>query len=178
VRLSALGCSESATDLLRSVWQPNEMLDSYVGRISRQFLEPIGRAFRLKPDHDSPGAEILAWRWMSLAMPIDLLIAARDPDPASTTTEVDILDPTLRVLEPTAHLHVHATAVLPFSRVWTAMGEDVDLSRVKTAPDGFSNDEWKPWLRRAFVRGEIGTRRLDATWARTHASSLGSQAQS
>ncbi len=127
------------------------MLDSYVGRISRQLLEPLGSSFRLKPDHNSPGAEILAWRWISLALPVDLLIAARDPDPTCTSTEVDILDPTLRVLEPTAHLHVHATAALPFSRVWTAMREDVALSQVKTAPDGFSSDEWKPWLRRTFV---------------------------
>ena len=151
LRLNSLGCSESAAALAFIVWRPGEMLDDYLVRISRELLEPIGRTFRLKPDRDSPGAEILRWRWMSLALPVDLLIAARDPDPACTTDEVEILDPTLQVLEPTAHLHVHATAALPFSRLWAAMAEDVDVSSVKTSPVGFSHDEWKPWLIRSFI---------------------------
>jgi hypothetical protein len=153
-RLLALGCAESVGDLSRHIWRPDgkdEKLETYLVRISQQLLEPIGRAFRLKPDRDCPGTEILAWRWMSLALPVDLLVAARDPDPASLTNEVNLLDPTLRVLEPTAHLHVHATAAHPFSRVWTALAEDLDLSRVEKAPVGFSDDEWKPWLRRAFA---------------------------
>lgn len=82
-------------------------------------------------------------------MPADLLIAACEPDPRCCAHALEILDPTLRVVEPTAHLHVHATAAIPFASIWGALCEEFKSSGVRTSPFGISIGVWKAWLRRA-----------------------------
>lgn len=124
-------------------------MEQHLIAIASEFLEPFGRSFRLTADVDSPGREILNWRWMSLALPTDLLVAGRVPDPRCSACEVEVLDPSLRVLEPTAHLHVHASAALTFAQIWAVISEELNFTDVVTAPAGFDVPEWKACLRRA-----------------------------
>jgi hypothetical protein len=155
-RLRALGLPDHAEDLATLVWsrQPEMHLDVYLKRQASKILEPCGNVCRLKPDHLVPGEEILRWRWISLALPPDLLIAAADLEGVSA--RVQVLDPTLRVLEPVAHLHVHATAAVSYSDIWPEMGRTMDFRKVKTAPEGFSSvEEWRAWLRRAFAARHV-----------------------
>ena len=126
-RLRELGASERADTLAAYVWLPNEQLDNFLVRRARRLLESHGDVAYLVPDHDNPGEEILRWRWMSLALPPDLLVAAADR--YGSSFRVQLLDPTLHILQPTAHLHVHATAVVPFTRIWTGIGETMDLQQ-------------------------------------------------
>ena len=131
-------------------------LDKYLRDYASRLLEPSGGVARLTPNHDQPGKEILDWRWLTITMPPDLLIAAADINGSSS--RVQVLDPTLRILEPVAHIHVHATATVPFTAIWSAIGSTMDFSKVKTSPSVFQDEdrdkntkEWRAWLRRAFV---------------------------
>ena len=86
---------------------------------------------------------------MSLALPVDLMLAAADD---GNPRRVQVLDPSLRVLESTAHLHFHATAAIPFAHIWTALGEKAVFDKIKKPPEGFANArEWRAWLRRALM---------------------------
>lgn len=153
-RLTQLGASERADTLAAHVWVPNEQLDKFLVRSARRLLESHGEVAYLVPDHDNPGEEILRWRWMSLVLPPDLLVAAADL--SGSSSRVQLLDPTLHILQRTAHLHMHATAVVPFTTIWTGIGETMDLSKVRSCPEGFfGRREWQAWLRRAFVARHV-----------------------
>ena len=148
-RYRELGIRKSAALQLRRAQRKGENVEKFLRRHSCRFLEPYGDTAGLKPNHGHPGEEILRWRWMSLALPVDLMLAAADD---GNTRRVRVLDPSLRVLESTAHLHFHATAAIPFSQIWTALGEKAVFGKIKEPPEGFVNArEWRAWLRRALI---------------------------
>ena len=152
-RYRELGLPAHADTQLRKVVRTDEPIEEFLTRHAQRLLMADGSTARLKPIHERPGEEILRWRWISLSMPTDLILTATGlghPD------RVLLLDSSLRVLEPTAHLHCHATASVPFSYIWKQLGEKVDFRRIQTCPDGILNaSEWKAWLRRAFVARRI-----------------------
>ena len=148
-RYRELGVRKSAELQLKQAEKKGEQVDEFLRRHAGNYLEPYGDTAGLKPNHGHPGEEILRWRWMSLALPVDLMLAAADYGNARW---VRVLDPSLRVLESTAHLHFHATAAIPFAHIWTALGEKAVFDKIKEPPEGFANArEWRAWLRRALM---------------------------
>ncbi|NKC13732.1 MAG: hypothetical protein GKR94_16555 [Gammaproteobacteria bacterium] len=149
-RFRQLGVDARPADELTMLRGPSEEgLDRFLMRQARRLLERDGADLRLRPDGLRPGEEILRWRWVSLALPPDLLISAAD---AGRAKRIRLLDDTLRILEPTAHLHVHATAAVPFPDIWLELTRRKNFRTISTCPDGFANTaEWQGWLRRALV---------------------------
>ena len=148
-RYRELGVRKSAELQLKRAEKRGEHVDEFLRRHAGKYLEPYGDTAGLKPNHGHPGEEILRWRWMSLALPVDFMLAAADD---GNTRRVQVLDPSLRVLESTAHLHFHATAAIPFAHIWTALGEKAVFDKIKEPPEGFANArEWRAWLRRALM---------------------------
>ena len=153
-RYRELGVPESASLQLHKIEKLGENIEEFISRHARRILTSDGDTARLKPVHERPGEEILRWRWMSLALPADLLLVAADT--AGRARRVRVLDPSLRVLEPTAHLHVHATAAIPFADIWQGMSAGTLFDNIKSVPDDFSCvPEWRAWLRRAFVARRV-----------------------
>ena len=148
-RFRELGIPKSAELQLKQAEKPGEHVEKFLRRHAGEFLERYGDTAGLRPNHGHPGEEILRWRWMSLALPVDLMLSALDD---GNTRRVQVLDPSLRVLESTAHLHFHATAAIPFSHIWAALGEKAVFDKIKEPPEGFVNGrEWRAWLRRALM---------------------------
>ena len=148
-RYRELGIRKSAELQLKRAEKRGEQLEKFLRRHAGKYLEPYGDTAGLKPNHGHPGEEILRWRWMSLALPVDLMLAAADD---GNTRRVRVLDPSLRVLESTAHLHFHATAAIPFAHIWTTLGEKAVFDKIKEPPEAFANArEWRAWLRRALM---------------------------
>ena len=152
-RYKQLGIQESADIQFQKVERPGESIEEFLGRHADRLLECDGETASLRPIYERPGEEILRWRWMSLALPDDLVLAAATQGHAR---RVRVLDASLRVLEPTAHLHFHATAAIPFADIWTGLIESSVPDGVRSFPEGFSGrHEWIAWLRRAFVARRI-----------------------
>ena len=148
-RFRELGIPKSAELQLKQAEKPGEHVEKFLRRHAGEFLERYGDTAGLRPNHGHPGEEILRWRWMSLALPVDLMLSALDD---GNTRRVQVLDPSLRVLESTAHLHFHATAAIPFSHIWAVLGEKAVFDKIKEPPEGFVNGrEWRAWLRRALM---------------------------
>ena len=153
-RFRELGIRESAEIQLKRVEIPGENIEKFLHRHAGNYLERYGYTAGLRPNHGHPGEEILRWRWMSLVLPVDLMLAAADVD--GHARRVQVLDPSLHVLESTAHLHLHATAAIPFAHIWTALGEKAVFDKIKELPEGFVNArEWRAWLRRALVARRV-----------------------
>ena len=152
-RYAKLGLKDDIEFRRNTIINPNEHIDRFLCRHANRLLEFNGETALLKPNHDQPGTEIIRWRWISLSLPPELILAATDPN---ASVRVRILDPCLQILDPTAHLHIHATAGITFGQIWNFLGVSADFSRIKTSPEGFSGTkEWKAWLCRALVARRI-----------------------
>ena len=152
-RYKKLRVQDSTLLSLNETLKPAEPIEDYLRRIANCLLLNEGETATLKTDHEEPGAEILRWRWISLALPPDLLLAALEPGPAR---RVRLLDPSLTILESTAHLHFHSTAAITFGQIWNQFCKSADINRIKTPPDGFSHlQEWRKWLIRALVARRV-----------------------
>ena len=140
-RYTNLGVKDSARSSLSKTLKTTEPIEDYLRRIADCLLLNEGETAALKADHEEPGAEILRWRWISLALPPELLLAALEPGPAR---RVRLLDPSLTILESTSHLHFHSTAAITFGQIWSQICKSADINRIKTPPDGFSDlQEWR-----------------------------------
>ena len=108
-RYAKLGVKDSAHLSLNKALKSAEPIEDYLRRIANYLLLYEGETAALKADHEEPGAEILRWRWISLALPPELLLAALAP---GTARRVRLLDPSLTILESTSHIHLHSTAAI------------------------------------------------------------------
>ena len=152
-RYAKLGVQDSALLSLNEIQERAEPIEDYLRRIANCLLLNEGETAALKADHEEPGAEILRWRWISLALPPELLLAALEPGPAR---RVRLLDPSLTILESTSHLHFHSTAAITFGQIWFQFCESADISKIETSPEGFSESkEWRAWLIRALVARRV-----------------------
>ncbi len=73
---------------------------------------------------DRPGREVLAWRFLSLRLPAELLLAglaAEADDTGCAPRRVALLPPLLRFSRPTAHLHAHHGQVSASAQVWAGL---------------------------------------------------------
>ena len=114
---------ESAWFQCREVQVP---LHRYLERIACEQLDVDGAEARLS-GHDSVPYEerVLQWRYLSLALPADLLVAAlvcrHRCDPAADTVHIGSPDLDRMLDEPVAETHMHVSAAVPFPMLWTGL---------------------------------------------------------
>jgi hypothetical protein len=118
---------EILRQLRDAAWFPPDRrtvpLGEHLGILAARHLEYSGRRVALRADGD-PTERATCWRWLSLALPADLLVsalAAREgfepPDNA-----VQIVTPRLAEVlrRPCAETHLHVGAGVPFGLLWAA----------------------------------------------------------
>jgi Adenosine deaminase len=147
-------------------------LDELLRQVAAEHLEPRGHATGLRRDGDpvtAPKGEsfarrVLSWRWLSLRLPTDLLVAAVHVDAAfdPPRNHVDISTPGLRaVLErECAETHLHVGAAVSFPVLWAATLLELRTSpkipdrllRVESPPFGAAMVFWERLLAAAVAR--------------------------
>lgn len=118
-RLARFGQLRDAELHLRAAWpRDGACLLAETSRHAEAMLVPFGDHWRLR--EEAPPSEILDWRALTQRLPAGLWVAAaaRGFAPAA---EVRLLTPDMAPVHPTAHLHLHASAVCPFEVLWTAL---------------------------------------------------------
>lgn len=129
LRLRAGGMSLDALRQLRdSAWFHEEELAvdlaAYTARIAERFLRLSGDHATLHADGNLPH-RVASWRWLSLCVPPDLLLAAlaanRSAEPPAQG--VSLSSPQLRQLldKGVAETHLHASAAASFAHLWTGL---------------------------------------------------------
>jgi hypothetical protein len=90
-------------------------------RAARRLLQPDGREMVLRVDHDEPGREILRWRFVSLALPPGIIVAAATRRGSPPPTAVRLLHPAMAPDVPVAQQHVHHAAMMSFEELWASL---------------------------------------------------------
>lgn len=88
---------------------------------AQRLLQLDGTDIILGIVRDEPGREILRWRFISLAIPQGILIAAATPEGLMPAASVRLLHPTMAPDGPVAHQHVHHAAMVSFEELWAAL---------------------------------------------------------
>ena len=88
---------------------------------ARNLLRADGRQMVLKVDRNEPGREILRWRFVSLAIPPGILVAAASEPGGAPPERVRILHPSIAPDNPVAHQHVHHAAMMSFEELWVTV---------------------------------------------------------
>ena len=88
---------------------------------ARHLLRADGWQMVLKADRNEPGREILRWRFVSLAIPAGILVAAASEPGGSPPERVWILHPSIAPDNPVAHQHVHHAAMMSFEELWVTV---------------------------------------------------------
>ena len=88
---------------------------------ARHLLRADGRQMVLKVDRKQPGREILRWRFVSLALPPAILVAAANIPGRMPPERVRILHPSIAPDHPVAHQHVHHAAMMSFEELWVTL---------------------------------------------------------
>ena len=89
--------------------------------VSRYLLQADGRQMVLKVDREEPGREILRWRFVSLAIPSSILVAAAGVSVGTPPASVRILHSSIAPDKPVAHQHVHHAAMMSFEELWVTV---------------------------------------------------------
>lgn len=141
LRLRAGGMSLDALRHLRDeAWFDGESLSvelgTYVRRLARKSLSLQGNRIALIPDDDLCH-RAAHWRWLSLLLPADILVAAlaADRTPVEPPDDgVALLTPQLRRLleAPAAETHLHASAAASFGTLWTGLVRSLGTNEVST----------------------------------------------
>lgn len=94
---------------------------THLARTARRLLQPDGGEMILRVDRAEPGQEILRWRFVSLALPPSILIAAATADDRASCTAVRLLHPSIAPDLPVAQQHVHHAALMSFEELWALL---------------------------------------------------------
>lgn len=118
---------ERAIDAAREKWKELAPVDqpcrevTLLSRAARTLLRMDGREMILRVDDDEPGREILRWRFVSLALPPGILIAAATPRGFAPPDSVRLLNPSIAPDGPVALNHVHHAAMMSFEDLWASL---------------------------------------------------------
>jgi hypothetical protein len=93
-----------------------------LSRTGSALLQPNGREMRLRVERDEPGREILRWRFVSLALPASILMAAASRHDSALPESVQLLDSSFAPDQPVAQHHLHHAAALSFEELWASVG--------------------------------------------------------
>jgi hypothetical protein len=90
-------------------------------RAARRLLQPNGREMVLRVNRDEPGREILRWRFVSLALPPGILVAAATARGSPPPAAVRLLHSPMAPDVPVAQQHVHHAAMMSFEELWASL---------------------------------------------------------
>lgn len=89
---------------------------------AQRLLYPSGRTAVLNAETSEPCREILRWRFVTLALPPSILIAAATADGSAAAESVQLLNPSIAPDGTSAQLHVHHAAMMSFEDLWVMLG--------------------------------------------------------
>jgi hypothetical protein len=89
-----------------------------LSRAAKKLLQPDGGEMILRVDHHEPGREILRWRFLSLALPPSILVAAAMRGSFNPPEAVRLLHSSIAPDGPVAQQHVHHAAMMSFEELW------------------------------------------------------------
>jgi hypothetical protein len=103
--------------------------------MARQHLALSGTEVMLSRDTDAPGGIAGQWRWLSFALPPDLLIAAlaasHGVPPPSSHISLQLANTADFISEDgIANVHLHLAAAFPFELLWTSLVTRLGLDEV------------------------------------------------
>lgn len=110
-----------------NIWRTITAGDQFVREIgvlrlaARKLLQANGREMILRVDPEEPGREILRWRFVSLALPAGILIAAATESGFLPSKAVRILDRSMSPDGPVAQNHLHHAAMTSFEDLWALL---------------------------------------------------------
>jgi len=84
-------------------------------------LQTDGPNMVLKVERDEPGREILRWRFVTLALPASILVAAATPPGRRVPAVVRLLHPAMAPDHDVAHQHLHHAAMVSFEELWASL---------------------------------------------------------
>lgn len=88
---------------------------------ARRLLQHNGHEMMLYVDISEPGREILRWRFLTLALPAGILMAAATPNGFNPSSIVRLLHPSIAPDSPVAHHHIHHASILSFEDLWASL---------------------------------------------------------
>jgi hypothetical protein len=94
---------------------------SLLSEHARSLLRHSGRDMVLEVNRVEPGREILRWRFISLALPPGILIAAATRTGFTPPEAVRLLDASIAPDQPVAHNHIHHAAMMSFEELWASL---------------------------------------------------------
>lgn len=123
---------EVLRQLRDAAWFPREAtsvpLHRHLDSLAERYLDVRGRRAVLRGDGDTADAAA-RFRWLSLVLPADLLIASlaarHDFEPCEDTVQLVTAHLAETLKQPCAETHLHAGASVPFGLLWTARMRDV-----------------------------------------------------
>jgi hypothetical protein len=107
-------------EVLASDTKPLRFISLFT-RAARRVLLPSGREMILRVCRDEPGREILRWRFLSLAFPPGIMIAAATKLGSAPPDSVRLLNPSMAPDYPVAQNHVHHAAMMSFEELWASL---------------------------------------------------------
>jgi hypothetical protein len=119
--------AERALEDARSEWRKIASDDSplpaisLLARAARKLLQSNGCEMILRVDREEPGREILRWRFVSLALPPGILIAAATDGGSVAPRALRILNPSISPDCPVAQNHLHHAAMSSFEELWASL---------------------------------------------------------
>lgn len=120
--------AERATESAREAWLGSGTSGTSPGRIvdvltcaARKLLHHSGTEMLLHVNREEPGREILQWRYVSLALPPSVLIAAATPLSHGPAASVRLLHGSIAPDGPVAQQHVHYAAMMSFEHLWASL---------------------------------------------------------
>jgi hypothetical protein len=84
-------------------------------------LQMEGPQALLQVDRSEPGREVVRWRYLSLAMPKSIFLAAATPAGRRPPRDLRLLHPSMAPDCDVAHQHLHHAAMLSFEELWASL---------------------------------------------------------
>lgn len=164
-RSRALDPHVDARSIAAHMWADGTPILRYLRDSLTSKLRPGGREAELVEDRSDPGAEILAWRWLSLALPATLLGALATPLTQDPMWGVRVLARAAHPAPPVAHLHQHVGAAYEFEAIWTSLGLDFSsIGPRRKTPTGLEPGAWTARL----LAAQLARRWLASRWMGRH----------
>ena len=120
----------------------------------------------LRVDRKEPGREILRWRFVSLALPPGILVAAATETKGAVPERVRVLHPSFAPDHPVAHQHVHHAAMMSFEELWVTLRRRALVHPAALVTSLVESRAFCPGLHTGFCLGGTGDK--ERAYAKKH----------